>query len=84
MSISSNNILANDDLIKESFDVLSNNIKIIKKQNVIYIIDNNKEKVIAKISLNDYGTIINLLLPRKLGYLNSYILSKLHGLTYKN
>ena len=84
MSISSNNILANDDLIKESFDVLSNNIKIIKKQNVIYIIDNNKEKVIAKIILNDYGTIINLLLPRKLGYLNSYILSKLHGLTYKN
>ena len=84
MSISSNNILANDDLIKESFDVLSNNIKIIKKQNVIYIIDNNKEKVIEKIILNDYGTIINLLLPRKLGYLNSYILSKLHGLTYKN
>lgn len=80
----SNNILADDELIKESFDVLSNNIKIIKKDNIIYIIDNNKEKVIAKIVLNNYGTIINLLLPRRLGYLNSYILSKLHGLTYKN
>lgn len=80
----SNNILADDELIKESFDILSNNIKIIKKDNIIYIIDNNKEKVIAKIVLNNYGTIINLLLPRRLGYLNSYILSKLHGLTYKN
>ena len=80
----SNNILADDELIKESFDVLSNNIKIIKKDNIIYIIDNNKEKVIAKIVLNNYGTIINLLLPRRLCYLNSYILSKLHGLTYKN
>ena len=80
----SNNILADDELIKESFDVLSNNIKIIKKDNIIYIIDNNKEKVIAKIVLNNYGTIINLLLPRRFGYLNSYILSKLHGLTYKN
>ena len=80
----SNNILADDELIKESFDILSNNIKIIKNDNIIYIIDNNKEKVIAKIVLNNYGTIINLLLPRRLGYLNSYILSKLHGLTYKN
>ena len=80
----SNNILADDELIKESFDILSNNIKIIKKDNIIYIIDNNKERVIAKIVLNNYGTIINLLLPRRLGYLNSYILSKLHGLTYKN
>lgn len=84
MPIANNNILVNDKMIKESFSILSNDIKIIKKCNMIYIIDNNKEKVIAKIVLNDYETIINLLLPRKLGYLNDYILSKLRGLTYKN
>lgn len=82
--INNSNILVDDELIKESFSILSNDIKIIKKCNMIYIIDNNKEKVIAKIVLNDYETIINLLLPRKLGYLNDYILSKLRGLTYKN
>lgn len=82
--ISNSNILVDDELIKKSFSILSDDIKIIKKCNMIYIIDNNKEKVIAKIVLNDYETIINLLLPRKLGYLNDYILSKLRGLTYKN
>lgn len=82
--INNSNILVDDELIKESFSILSDDIKIIKKCNMIYIIDNNKEKVIAKIVLNDYETIINLLLPRKLGYLNDYILSKLRGLTYKN
>lgn len=82
--INNSNILVDDELIKKSFSILSDDIKIIKKCNMIYIIDNNKEKVIAKIVLNDYETIINLLLPRKLGYLNDYILSKLRGLTYKN
>ena len=82
--INNSNILVDDELIKKSFSILSDDIKIIKKCNMIYIIDNNKEKVIAKIVLNDYETIINLLLPRKLGYLNNYILSKLRGLTYKN
>ena len=82
--INNSNILVDDELIKKSFSILSDDIKIIKKCNRIYIIDNNKEKVIAKIVLNDYETIINLLLPRKLGYLNDYILSKLRGLTYKN
>lgn len=82
--INNSNILVDDELIKKSFNILSDDIKIIKKCNMIYIIDNNKEKVIAKIVLNDYETIINLLLPRKLGYLNDYILSKLRGLTYKN
>lgn len=82
--INNSNILVDDELIKKSFSILSDDIKIIKKCNMIYIIDNNKEKIIAKIVLNDYETIINLLLPRKLGYLNDYILSKLRGLTYKN
>lgn len=82
--INNSNILVDDELIKKSFSILSDDIKIIKKCNMIYIIDNNKEKVIAKIVLNDYETIINLLLPRKLGYLNDYILSKLRGLAYKN
>ena len=82
--INNSNILVDDELIKKSFSILSDDIKIIKKCNMIYIIDNNKEKVIAKIVLNDYETIINLLLPRKLGYLNDDILSKLRGLTYKN
>ena len=82
--INNSNILVDDELIKKSFSILSDDIKIIKKCNMIYIIDNNQEKVIAKIVLNDYETIINLLLPRKLGYLNDYILSKLRGLAYKN
>lgn len=80
-----NNILftANDEYIKEVYDILSKDIKIVRKQNVILIV-NKDRKVISKIFTNEYGTITKLKLPRKYGYLNNYILSKFIGLVYKN
>lgn len=76
-------LVANDEFIKEVYSILSEEINIIRKQNILFII-NRKNKVISKILLNEYETIVNLKLPRKYGYLNNYILFKLMGLVYKN
>lgn len=84
MPMSSTLFTADDKYIKEVYDILSKNIRIVRKQKELLIVDNDKKKVISKVNMNEYDTIISLKLPRRYGYLNNFLLSKLMGLVYKN
>lgn len=76
-----NQITISDEEIKEIFYFLYKEIELVKKGTNLLVVKNNKN--LAIIRLNEYGSIIGLTLPRRYGYLNTFILRKILGLIYK-
>ena len=63
------------------FSFLYKDTDLVRQGTNLYIMKNNHR--VAIVVLNEYNSIINLILQKRYGYLNRYLLTKILGLVYK-